>query len=73
MYASSATTTSGFSVDAIMNQVIQNHMHPDEAAYIAAYIVEQILVKNLTIHDVDGHMILDAVKVAEAYTELREE
>ncbi len=55
-----------------MNQLIQNNMHPDEAAYIAAYIVEQILIKNLTIHDVDGDMILEAVKAAEAYTELRE-
>ncbi|MGO8755317.1 MAG: hypothetical protein ACLQHK_08810 [Gallionellaceae bacterium] len=54
-----------------MNQVIQNHMHPDEAAYIAAYIVEQILAKNLTIHDLDAPMIFDAVKAPEAYTELR--
>ncbi|MGO8753780.1 MAG: hypothetical protein ACLQHK_00940 [Gallionellaceae bacterium] len=56
-----------------MNQVIQNHMHPDEAAYIAAYIVEQILVKHHAVQDVDAYMILDAVKAAEAYTDLREE
>jgi transcriptional antiterminator len=56
-----------------MNKVIQNHMHPDEAAYIAAYIVQQILMKNLTIRDVDANMIIEAVTAAEAYTELMEE